>query len=289
VSAKEALLKVVRRDPRQFGHRQSRWSLATILESCSWLRLTTLGGLSALLQRLGIHFKRARSYIHSPDVDYEAKVSYLNLCRMRAYYQPERFVFLYLDEFSYTRQPSLAQAYEQQGHCQALAYRTCRSDSLCRAIGALNAFTGQVTYAQSSRISLPVLKRFYRQIRADYPNAETIYVAQDNWPVHVHPLVVATLDIQHSPFWPTLPDNWPTSPDAKGRLQGLPIQLVFLPTYASWLNPIEKLWRWTRQQVLHLHRLSDQWLDLKQAVADFIAQFASGSADLLRYVGLLSD
>jgi transposase len=69
----------------------------------------------------------------------------------------------------------------------------------------------------------------------------------------------------------------------------LPIQLVFLPTYASWLNPIEKLWRWLRQEVLHLHRLSDDWPALKQAVWDFVAQFALGSLDLLRYVGLLYD
>jgi hypothetical protein len=67
----------------------------------------------------------------------------------------------------------------------------------------------------------------------------------------------------------------------------LPIQLVFLPTYASWLNPIEKLWRWLRQDVLHCHRYRQDWLLLKQLVLDFMAQFSSGSATLLPYVGLL--
>jgi len=67
------------------------------------------------------------------------------------------------------------------------------------------------------------------------------------------------------------------------------IEPVWLPTYASWLNPIEKVWRWLRQQVLHRHRLSDRWAELKQRVAQFFEQFADGSLKLLKYVGLLGD
>jgi len=29
--------------------------------------------------------------------------------------------------------------------------------------------------------------------------------------------------------------------------------LVPLPTYGSWTGPIERLWRWLKQEVLHLH------------------------------------
>jgi hypothetical protein len=281
-------LNVIRRDPAQFGHAQSRWSLRRLAKTLDWLDITTEGGLSQLLKRLGISHKRARSYIHSPDPDYEAKVSYLTLCHMRAWYDPERYVFLYLDEFTYTRQPALAHAYEQRGRYQPLARRSYRSDTQFRGIGALNAITGQVTYRQASKIKLAFLSEFYAVLRQTYPDAETIYVAQDNWPVHVHPDVIVRLEPQLSPFWPTVPSNWPTEPRARAVRDNLPIQLVFLPTYASWLNPIEKLWRWLRQDVLHLHRLSDDWQLLKQLVWDFIHQFAAGSTDLLRYVGLLS-
>ena len=69
----------------------------------------------------------------------------------------------------------------------------------------------------------------------------------------------------------------------------MPIQLVFVPTYAPWTNPIEKLWRWLRQDILHLHRFSDRWNDLKQRVLDFMAQFEQDSTQLLHYVGLLPD
>lgn len=287
--AQEALFHVVRREPRFFGHGQSRWSLKRILQSCDWLQLETLSGLSQLLKRLGIRFKRARSYVHSPDPDYQAKVSHLNLCRMRAWYAPNRYVFLYLDEITYSRQPTLDRAYAAQGHHQALAYRSHKSDTQFRGIGALNAVTGQVTYRQHYTIKLPYLSDFYPVIRDDYPDAQTIYVAQDNWPIHVHPDVICRLEPQHTPFWPKVPRNWSTVARQSAVKDNLPIQLVFLPTYASWLNPIEKLWRWLRQDVLHLHRWSDDWQTLKQNVLDFLQRFTNGSDELLRYVGLFPD
>lgn len=63
--------------------------------------------------------------------------------------------------------------------------------------------------------------------------------------------------------------------------------LVYLPTYAPWLNPIEKLWRKAYQEVLHLHRYSDCWEELIQRMHDFLSRYTSGSNELLRYVGLL--
>jgi hypothetical protein len=282
-----ALLHVVRREPQQFGYDSSRWQLGSILQSNPWLRLKSLGGLSQLLKRLDITYKRGRSYLHSPDNHYQAKLNYMQACRQQALPDPARCVLVYLDEVAFTRQPSLAKAYEQVGPHQPLARRSYRKETLCRGIGALNAFTGQVTYRQASRISLKVLSAFYAALRADYPQADLIYVIQDNWPLHVHPDVLARLQPQTFPFWPNVPDNWPLQPHPRAVRDQLPIQLVFLPTYASWLNPIEKLWRCLRQTVLHLHRASDDWLSLKQRVLDFMAQFQHGSSALLHYVGLL--
>jgi hypothetical protein len=130
------------------------------------------GGLSQLLKRLGLTYQRARRYIHSPDPAYEAKLSYATVCRMRAYYAPERYVFVYLDEVTYTRQPSLAY---QPGHDQPLARRAHREDTQARGIGALNAITGQVTYHQASKITLKVLTDFYQRLRQAYPQAQVIY------------------------------------------------------------------------------------------------------------------
>jgi transposase len=62
-----------------------------------------------------------------------------------------------------------------------------------------------------------------------------------------------------------------------------------LPTYAPWLNPIEKLWRWRKGDVLKQHRLAADWHALRQRVNAFLDQFATGSRALLRYVGLLGE
>ena len=65
------------------------------------------------------------------------------------------------------------------------------------------------------------------------------------------------------------------------------IKPVWLPTYAPWLNPIEKLWRWVRQDILKMHRWVEDWPQVKQLVRAFLNQFEHGSFDLLRYVGLV--
>ncbi len=70
--AQEALLHIVGRDPKAFGEERSRWTLEAIQQVCDWLTLRTPSGMWRVLQRLGIHYKRGRSYIHSPDTHYEA-------------------------------------------------------------------------------------------------------------------------------------------------------------------------------------------------------------------------
>ena len=127
----------------------------------------------------------------------------------------------------------------------------------------LNGLTGQVVFRQRHKIGAKELIEFYAQVRAVYPTVKRIYLVQDNWPVHKLPAVMQAAS-----------DN--------------NLTLLFLPTYASWLNPIEKLWRWLRQDVLHDHDLSHNFKQLRREVIAFLDQFAQGSLKLLNYVGLLS-
>jgi len=295
--AKEAILHTVRRSPTTFGKPRSRWSLSLIADVCKWLKVNTPSGLSKLLKRLRISYKRGRSYVHSPDPNYQQKMDLIAQCLLKAWYAPERYALLYQDEFTIYRQPTLARDYEQMGEFQPLARRSYKSDTEFRGMGALNAITGQVTYQQAYKTSVRQLTKFYDAIAADYPEAGTIYMVQDNWPVHYHPDLLIHLQPQDFQFPIHKPKNWPDEPSPKAKRDAekrkaksvikLPIKILQLPTYASWANPIEKLWRWVRQTVLHLHRLSDQWQALKQSVRDFIHSFRRGSNELLRYVGLL--
>jgi len=277
----------VHRDPHQFGHAQSRWTLASLAASCPWLRLRTAGGLSRLLHRLGISYKRGRDYVHSSDEHYEDKLACIEQFRQKAVHDPARYVLVYLDEFTYYQQPTVSRGYARQGPFQPLARRSHQRNRWFRVIAGLNAVTGQVTYRQASKIDVPQLGQFLAQLCADYPQAQEIGVVVDNWPVHFHPDVLAYLQPQQLAWPPYVPPNWSAS--RKPKYTGLPVQLLCLPTYASWCNPIEKLWRWLQQNHLHLHRLSDDWPALRQEVATALDRFHGGSTELLRYTGLLPD
>lgn len=134
--------------------------------------------------------------------------------------------------------------------------------ALWRLIGGLNARTGQLDYLDAYIVGRAKVIQFYQQLVAAYPRAERLSVIQDNWSIHTHPEVLAALR------------RWPQ------------IRPVWLPTYAPWLNPIEKVWRWLRQDVLKLHRQADNWAALQERVHGFLDQFARGSERLLEYVGL---
>jgi hypothetical protein len=134
-----------------------------------------------------------------------------------------------------------------------------------RVIGGLNAYTGQVSYLQNYIVGREQVTLFHQQLYRQYRKMDNLFVIEDNWNVHTHPEVQAAIA--------ELPN----------------MTLAWLPTYACWLNPIEKLWKWLRQTILHRHRLWDQWPELKQRVAGFFDQFRDGSEALLYYVGLLGD
>lgn len=284
-SAQTARLHIVRRDPHQLGYAQNRWTLASLAHSCRWLRLRTAAGLSRLLDRLGISYKRGRDYVHSPDAHYQDKLAVIERWRQKAQADPERDVLVYLDAFTYYRQPTVSRDYELTGHWQPLARRSHQRNSWFRVVAALNGLPGQVTYRQRSKVDVLTLGAFFAALRVAYPQAEVIGVVLDNWPVHFHPDVLAYLQPPHFPWPPYVPPHWTAS--RRPRYTDLPIELLCLPTYASWCNPIEKLWRWLQQRELHLHRLSDDWPALKERVATVLDRFALGAPELLHYTGLL--
>ena len=289
-TAKEALLHVVRRDPHTLGVQSARWKLADLLETCEWLHTSTQAGLWQVLHRLGIHYKRARDYVHSPDVQYDAKLTRLDEISALVTASGGRDILLYLDEMTYYRQPTLGWDYEQSGIARPVARRSWSSNTPTRVIGTLEAHTGRVICEWKSKIGLSQLVGFYQRVVQSYAQATRIWMVQDNWPVHVHPDVLVALEEQLTPFaYPRSP-SWSNQPSPQavkrwGQLH-LPIQIVQLPTYASWCNPIEKLWRYLRQEVLHLHRQATDLSALRQQVMEFFERFAHGSFDLLRYVGL---
>jgi transposase len=265
----EELLETLRAGPSDAARREvrvgvsgpapSRWTLRTIRASVDWLMDYTLSGVWRVLQscELGLHNSCARLF--SPDPEYANKVRRLHRCLRAAVRHPDTVVALFLDEFGYQRWPEVAPTW---GGDAAVAQRAGHNQQW-RTIGALNALTGQVHYLDGSIVGRQQVIQFYSRLDRAYPKqVELIYVIQDNWNIHTHPDVMSALE-----EYPRIHPLW-------------------LPTYAPWLNPIEKLWRWLRQDILKMHRWVEDWPQVKQRVRDFLDQFAHGSVALLRYVGL---
>jgi hypothetical protein len=258
------LQEIVHHSPRLYNLPQSRWTLASLIQVVTWLSHLTLGGVHQLLCRMNIHYRRGQRHVHSPDLQYDVKMAVIAAVRVEVRAEPERKVLLYQDELTYYRRPTVARAYASVGGPGRFAEQGHGSNTKRRVIGSLNVMTGQLFTWQRSHSDVATLIRYYRALEAEYPAAETIYLAQDNWPVHFLPAVT-------------------------GALEGTKIRLLRLPTYAPWTNPIEKVWRKLYQDVLHQHDFADRWKDLQAAVEAWLQQWANGSMELLRYVGLNPD
>ena len=242
---------------------RSRWTLAQLRMACAFLRDYSLGGVSTYVRGSGIQWRHGRPQYFSPDPHYTQKEATLLAARRDVGEHPQEASALFIDELSYTRwpEPSLNWC-EQAPAPRPLADRKHSRYQRYRVVGALDGWSGRVSFRQDSHISGEVFSRFLRHLDQAYPKAQRLYLIWDNWPVHSCELVQQTL--------PQLPR----------------LIVVSWPTYAPWLNPAEKLWRWFRQDVDYLHPLADDWNALRERVGTFFAQFAQGSEALLRYVGL---
>jgi len=175
---------------------------------------------------------------------------------------PQQVVALLQDEASFYRQPSQASLWAGAGRRQPHLGWSHRANTLVRVAGVLNAVTGATHTRQAAKITVPQLLQSYRQVLEAYPQALMIYLIQDNWPVHNHPRV--------RQFWADHPR----------------LHVLFLPTYAPWLNPIEKLWRWVKQSFYHAHPFCDDFGQFKQQLTACLAEAAAMPAAIKRYCGL---
>ena len=261
--AETILEKLLHEPPYQHGISRTRWRLQDVGRALHWLQGYSDVGIYKVLKRLGFSKKQALNFIHSPDPNYRFKWQRILAAYQEALENPETVVLLFQDELTYYRRARLKQRWQKQGATAKRHYQATGSNTKARITATLNALTGQVLFLQRSKVGRRELAAFYAQVSQAYPTATRIYLVQDNWPVHRHPDVMDALEQQQ-------------------------LTPLFLPTYASWLNPIEKLWRWLRQDVLHDHDEAKNFKRLRQRVIDWLAQFADRSLELLHYVGILT-
>lgn len=175
---------------------------------------------------------------------------------------PGRRVLFFQDEASFYRHPSQGWLWAWMGRRQPKMRYSHRSNTRLRVVGFLEAVTGEVLSWDMARVTVNLLAQCIRRLSAAFPQAESIYLVWDNWPIHQHPTVQAALE-------------------KDPRIHVLP-----LPTYAPWLNAIEKLWRLVRQEVAHVHPWCDDFHQFRATIRENLREFGSGSQRLLRYCGL---
>lgn len=244
----------------------ARWTLARIRSAVPELTGYSLSGVWRVLHRCRLRLRSAAVQQWSPDPAYVQRLRQVEAVLQESVASPGQVVTLFMDQMGFSRWPDPGSDWVAAAPQPApLAHRGGAPNRPWRLVGTLDATTGRVLFRDNYIIGREQMSIFYRQLDRAYPDAERIYVVQDNWSIHRHPDVCAALE--------RLPRITP----------------VFLPTYAPWLNPIEKLWRWLRQSILRNHTLAGDWEALRAQVRAFLQQFAHGSTALLRYVGLLGD
>jgi len=258
------LQAIVGQSPRLFELPRSRWWLAGVRQVCSWLQPLSLAGVHRLLRRLGLVYKRGRRYVHSPDLEYRAKCAVIARLHRLARRYPGRIILLYEDELTYYRKPTVGQGYAQGGSKEPRAVQATGYNNHARIATSVNALTGQTVSWQRATFDRRTFLAYVQAVAAAYPGAYRIYIVLDNWPVHFHS-------------------------DVRAGLAGSRVQLVSLPTYAPWLNPVEKIWHKLYGEILHQHEFGAQWAALQSAVQHWLDRWVSPSDELLRYIGLSLD
>lgn len=167
-----------------------------------------------------------------------------------------------MDEASFSRQPTQAWLWAERGRTQPRLRWSYRSNRGVRVAGALEAVGGRLLYRLAPRFSLRELVRYYAQLAQAFPDCPRLCVVLDNGPNHTHPQV------------------------RRGVEQLKRVELVFLPTYAPYLNPEEKVWRWTKQRLVHAHPYCDHFNEFKRQIIATLEEANQQGPDLLKNCGL---
>lgn len=264
-SAAAQVQGVCYRSPQLYDLPRSRWSLALLRKTIGWLADKSLSCLSQLLKRMHVSYKRGRLAVHSPDLFYEVKLARIRAAYQQMHQDPTRVVLLYLDEHLVGRYPTVARCYSSTGAPGMQARQSAGYNSMLRIVGCLDAASGAVIAKRYGSVTVDNFLKFLQMVEAQYPDAEVISIALDNWTVHVNERVLPALQARQSK-----------------------IQLLFQPTYAPWTNPMEKVWLRFNEDVSHMHPHWAKWQPWRLRIDDWIAQVRPASQAMLQATGVAS-
>lgn len=202
---------IARCDPRFLGQPFSGWSLTKLrdyLIATGYVTTISVETVRRVLRERGVSWQATKTWKASTDPDFTTKMR-----RILDLYDhpPPGGRVLCVDEFGpLNLQPRPGRAWRPQAHPVRLRATYHRDHGVRHMIAALDLATGRLHYRIRDRKRWREILSFLKTLRARWPN-QKLYLICDNFSAHKHPEVRAWCAANH-------------------------VELVFLPTYASWLN-----------------------------------------------------
>jgi transposase len=214
-ATRERICLIARTVPADWGIAgQSTWSLATLaahLVKTAVVATISREHLRRILHAAGVSWQTTTTWKASTDPDFIAKMR-----RILALYDypPQDGRVICVDEFGpLNLQPRTGKCWRPQRSPVRLRATYNRNDGVMHMLAALDLATGQMFYRIRARKRWREFLSFLKTLRDRWPD-DRLYLVLDNFSPHKHPQVRA----------------WAAAND---------VELVFLPTYTSWLNWIE--------------------------------------------------
>jgi transposase len=214
----DAVWITVAETPRQFGKRRPTWTLellSIVLKERTGVRLSR-ATLCRLLWRLNIRLRRPKPFVACP---WQASRRDQRIRRLRYLLLHARpgEVWVFEDEVDIHLNPKIGSDYTLPG--QRKTVRTPGVNKKRYLAGALNAFTGQLTWVEGESKDSQLFMRMIFQLGWDYPAAKRVHLIVDNYSIH------------KSQFTKLIVSS------CIGK-----VRLHFLPPYCPDENRIERIW-----------------------------------------------
>jgi transposase len=212
--ARRQIRLIARCCPRDLGLAFSAWSLTKLAEhlvATGVVAAISRESIRQILRAAGISWQATKTWKASTDPDFIAKMR-----RVLDLYDhpPAGGRVICADECGpLNLHPRPGRGWRPAGHPVRLRASYRRTSGVRHMIAALDLATGQIFYRIRARKRWREFLAFLKLLRQRWP-AGRLYVIADNFSPHKHPQVT----------------GWTAAHD---------VELVFLPTYSSWLNWIE--------------------------------------------------
>lgn len=228
--------------PRELHYQQSCWTMKLMAHRIKAVYGVTLTSerVRQIVHSAGFTLVRPRHQSRLADPEQVEKAE-KDLEDLRAQAECGEILLFYQDEARLTRYPTITRMWVRKGTQYQIPTDNDHESFYTYAVS--NPKTGKVHYRIEPSLNSKGFRRFLKHLRKRYPEAEIVLVV-DRASAHQAKIVKEYL-----------------KEDTK-------MQLYELPAYSPQLNRIERLWKWMRQRVTHIH-LFESIPELKEAVRNF--------------------